>query len=40
MGERMQTSSYDYTERPAVRHPYDDGVWSARWPPADMTPTR
>jgi ADP-ribosylglycohydrolase len=27
IGERVETPDYDYTERPAIRHPYDDGVW-------------
>jgi hypothetical protein len=27
IGERVATPDYDYTERPAIRHPYDDGVW-------------
>ncbi len=27
MGEQVESFDYDYTERPAVRHPYDDGIW-------------
>lgn len=27
MGERVESSLYDYTPRPAVRHPYDKDVW-------------
>jgi len=27
MGERVESSLYDYTPHPAVRHPHDEGVW-------------